>query len=489
MSNIPVGWTLAFLGDVVEVHDYLREPVNARERKLRAGIYPYYGATGQVGWIDSYRQDGEFVLLGEDGAPFFDATKPKAYIVFEKCWVNNHAHVLKGVNGVLTNRYLLHTLNATDYREFANGTTRLKLTRSAMVRIPIKFPPILEQGRIVDKIEELFSELDAGIASLHRAKANLKRYRASVLKAAVEGRLTAAWRRQNPPGESGEQLLARILKERRAQWEENQLKKFTEQGKTPPKNWQDKYTEPSKLDTANLSELPEGWVWCSVEQLGVVQLGRQRSPKNRSKIHPVFYLRAANITESGLELSDLLDMEFTPNEQERYKLQFGDLLLSEASGSPGQVGKPAIWQNQLPLCCFQNTVIRLRPSIDLSRYLLICFRNCYTNKIFAKIAGGVGINHLSADKFSQIPVPLPSISEQRYITTEVERRLSQAEAAEKTIEQALTRAARLRQAILKRAFEGRLVPQEPNDEPASALLERIRAERAAQTKPRRKTAV
>ena len=350
----------------------------------------------------------------------------------------------------------------------------------------LQLAPFSEQIRIVAKLEELFSDLDAGVAALQRAKANLKRYRASVLKSAVEGKLTAQWREQNPPTETGAQLLARILKERRAKWEENQLNKFAEQGKTPPKNWQNKYLEPAKPDTSKLPELPDGWVWTSVEQLGIVQLGRQRSPKNRSKNHAVKYIRAANITELGLDLDDLLDMEFSPDEQERYRLKEGDILLSEASGSPSQVGKPAIWKNELPLCCFQNTVIRLRPATDLSKYLLIFFRNCYVNSIFAKVAGGVGINHLSADKFSRIPVSLPPISEQENIFAEISLRLSIADSTEKTIDHAQARAARLRQAILKRAFEGRLVPQDPTDEPASVLLERIRAERDKQTKPAKK---
>ena len=138
--------------------------------------------------------DGEYILLGEDGAPFLDPAKDKAYRVVGKSWVNNHAHVVHGKDGVLDNRYLLHALIHTDYRQFANGTTRLKLTQVAMRRIPIPVAPIGEQHRIVAKIEELFSNLDAGVAALKRAKANLKRYRAAVLKAAVEGKLTEEWR-------------------------------------------------------------------------------------------------------------------------------------------------------------------------------------------------------------------------------------------------------------------------------------------------------
>ena len=128
-------------------------------------------------------------------------------------------------------------------------------------------PPLGEQTRIVEKLEELLSDLDAGVAELKAAQKKLVQYRQSLLKAAVEGTLTADWRKTNQPKETGAQLLERILKERRSRWEAKQLAKFQEQGKTPPKGWQDKYPEPVKPDTSDLPELPEGWVWASVDQL------------------------------------------------------------------------------------------------------------------------------------------------------------------------------------------------------------------------------
>lgn len=197
-------------------------------------------------------------------------------------------------------------------------------------------------------------------------------------------------------------------------------------------------------------------MWASAEQLGHIQLGRQRSPKNRSKDNPVKYIRAANITERGLELEDVLDMEFSPEEQSRYRLRRGDLVLSEASGSPDQVGKPAVWQDQLPLCCFQNTVIRLRPTIEMSPYLLACFRTYYVTGVFAKVAGGVGINHLSAAKFSRVHVALPPLAEQDRIVTEIERQLTFASEVETQVSANLMRSERLRQSVLTQAFIGRV---------------------------------
>ena len=194
-SELPNSWGLAPFEMVVDIRDDLRKPVNSDEREGRVGPYPYYGATGQVGWIDGYLMDGEWVLLGEDGAPFLDSSKPKAYLVMGKCWVNNHAHVLRGFEGVLENKFLLYSLNVTDYHGLVTGTTRLKLTQGAMRQMSIPIAPLPEQRRIVAEIEKQFTRLDAGVEALRRLEKHLKRYRASVLKAACEGRLTEAWRK------------------------------------------------------------------------------------------------------------------------------------------------------------------------------------------------------------------------------------------------------------------------------------------------------
>lgn len=359
------------------------------------------------------------------------------------------------------------------------------VNQTTLASIPIELPPLAEQRRIVAKVEELFAELDAAVEELERVRANLKRYRAAVLKAAVTGDLTADWRAKHPSAEPASVLLDRIFTDRRAKWETDQWAKFAAANKSPPKDWQAKYAEPSKTDMGDLPKLPVAWCWATVEQVGMVQLGRQRSPGNASRNFPTKYIRAANITEAGLDLSDVLEMEFSPRERITFTLRAGDLILSEASGSPEQVGKPAIWRDELAGCCFQNTVIRLRPELASSEFLLVVFQQFYRGKVFARIAGGVGINHLSASKFSTIPVPLAPLAEQEVIALEVEARLSDVTAAEAVVNANLTRAARLRQSILKEAFAGRLVKQDPADEPASALLERIRT--AKPTTPVKKT--
>ena len=186
MSN---NWNAVPFTEAVDICDTLRKPINSSERasrikgKEQSELYPYYGATGQVGFIDDYITDGEYVLLGEDGAPFLDAFSNKAYIISGKTWVNNHAHVLRSKTN---NKFLCYYLNSFNYKGYVSGTTRLKLTQAEMKRIPVPVPPLSEQERIVSRIEELFSQLDAGVETLKKTKAQLAVYRQAVLKEAFE---------------------------------------------------------------------------------------------------------------------------------------------------------------------------------------------------------------------------------------------------------------------------------------------------------------
>ena len=177
-------WSYVPLEKVANICDGLRKPVNSKERakriegKLNESLFPYYGATGQVGYIDDYLTDGEYVLLGEDGAPFLNPFASKAYIISGKAWVNNHAHILQSKSN---NKFLCYYLNYFDYNSYVSGTTRLKLTQAQLKRIDITDISKDEQQRIVSCIEELFSELDKGVETLQTIKEQLAVYRQAVL--------------------------------------------------------------------------------------------------------------------------------------------------------------------------------------------------------------------------------------------------------------------------------------------------------------------
>ena len=161
---LPYGWAITQLGDVAVCLDYMREPINGTERDLRlegkdpSQLFPYYGATQQQGLIDDYIFDEELVLLGEDGVPFFDDLRAKAYLISGKSWVNNHAHVFRGI--LISNPFLMHCLNTFDYKGRVAGTTRSKLNQAKALDIPIALPPLAEQKRIVAKVDELMAVCD-----------------------------------------------------------------------------------------------------------------------------------------------------------------------------------------------------------------------------------------------------------------------------------------------------------------------------------------
>lgn len=338
-------------------------------------------------------------------------------------------------------------------------------------------PPLAEQIRIASRFDELESDLDAGVAALKRAKANLKRYRASVLKAAVEGKLTEEWRAKHPAKEPASALLVRILKERRQKWEADQLAKFAAAEKEPPKNWRDKYVEPSPPDTKGLPELPEGWCWTSLDSLcSVIADIDHNMPKSDQT--GVKFLSAKDLLDDGT-------LNFTNNIKliseadyvrlsRKVKPQRNDIIYSRIGA---RLGKSRLVETDERFlvsysCC------TIRPIVIVPKFLARYLDCEFVLRRAISDAQSIGVPDLGLEKIKAFAVPLCSIKEQNEIVAEMEQKLSVISVAEKEIAQSLLRASRLRQSILKQAFDGKLVPQDPKDEPASVLLERLRASRS-----------
>lgn len=387
--------------------------------------------------------------------------------------------------------FLKLRINSYDFVNFASHLDdgdRPRVKYDEISEFSFWLPPFAEQLRLLAALDAALAKIDEAEEALERVTRNLDRYRASVLKAACEGRLVPTEaetaRREGRDYEPAPQLLQRLLATRRAAWEQAQLDAYARKGKTPPKDWKSRYQEPQPPDTSKLPELPEGWCWASNHQVGETQLGRQRAPQHQTGDHMRPYLRVANVFEDRIDTSNVLWMNFTPAEFERYELVPGDILLNEGQ-SPELVGRPAMYRGGIGQCCYQKTLLRFRAYRGVQpEFALATFRKnmrCGRFRKAAKIT--TSIAHLTQEIFIGIEFALPPESEQQRIVEEVKRRLSCIDSMAKEIELQIKRCHTLRQSFLKHAFSGKLVPQEPTDEPASVLLERIRAERAAMEAP------
>lgn len=362
--------------------------------------------------------------------------------------------------------------------ELASGTTFPEISGKRAAEIPVALAPEQEQKNIVIKLDELFSDLDAGVASLRRARANLKRYRATVLQSAVTGRLTAGWRARNPATETGAHLLARLLQERRQRWERAQLAKFEAAGTAPPKDWRRKYAEPTAPSVANLPELPGGWCWTTVDQLLGQGLSNGRSVPTASEGFPV--LRLTAIRGGEIDDTQAKTGAWSREQAEPHLISAGDFLIARGNGSLHLVGRGGVVKPESKEVAFPDTMIRARFGLALVPSFIrwLWDSRHVRNQIEAVARTSAGIYKVSQSDLEQISIPLPPTAEQVEIVAGLDHALALATRADADIDASLRGASTLRNAILKRAFSGSLVPQDPLDEPASALLERILASRA-----------
>ncbi|MDG4648021.1 restriction endonuclease subunit S [Roseibacterium sp. SDUM158017] len=335
------------------------------------------------------------------------------------------------------------------------------LSSKTVQDIPLPLPPLPEQRRIVEKIETLFARLDKGEEAVRLVQALLKRYRQSVLKAAVMGELTADWREANRDRlEHCNDLLARILKTRRETWE-----------------GRGRYKEPVTLDTSGLPELPEGWVWATVDTLLRAGLSNGRSvPNGPPSGFPV--LRLTALKDGQIDLRERKAGAWSSTEGAPFAVQFGDVLVSRGNGSKTLVGRGGLVGAVPDAVAFPDTMIRIPLNLECvePKWFLQIWNSPFMRaQIESAAKTTAGIHKINQGDISGFKVPVPPISEQRKASEEVERLTSQEVALSTWSETELTRSSALRQSILKQAFSGRLVPQDPSDEPASALLARIRA--------------
>ena len=468
--QIPEKWVWTYLlSGSAECLDQFRKPVNADERSLRQGSVPYYGATGQVGWIDDYLTDEQLVLLGEDGAPFLESYKAKAYMIEGKAWVNNHAHILRSFYGIFGNIFLLHYLNKFDYTGFVSGTTRLKLTQAAMRRMPVPLPPLPEQQRIAARLESLLGKIKEVKALLDEIPEILQDFRQSVLAAACSGRLTEDWREENPKVKTASDLI-----------EQSYLNANRTTSRRAGRLWGAGVVP--ELTAEDKSFTPSTWFWTKVKTLGenshdTVQVGpmSMQSRDFTDKGIPVLNvgcIQSGYIDEKKLNyLPQNIGSKFN-----RYRIFNNDILFTRS----GTVGRCAIASESQDgyLMTFHLLRVRTTEKRCLPQYLLFVFQGApHIRYQSDKAAIGSTRAGFNTNLLANLDIPLPPLPEQLEIVRRVESLFSKADDLEAQYKEAMELIESLPEIILSKAFRGQLVPQDSNDEPALALLERITDER------------
>ncbi|MCC6968146.1 MAG: restriction endonuclease subunit S [Nitrospira sp.] len=399
-------------------------------------------------------------------------------------------HVLRAQDGIRA-AWLAHFLSQTGFRRFARqhmtgSAGQLRVSASWLSDTEIPVAPSEEQTRIVEKLEELLSDLDAGVAELKAAQKKLVQYRQTLLKAAVEGSLTADWRAKNPPTETGAQLLERILTERRTRWEAKQLAKFNEQGKTPPKDWQKKYPEPVQPDTTNLPKLPVGWVWASLGQLLDELTSGSRDWAPYYDRGSCIFVMAQNVRpwRPDFAFRQYVDPPVDHRDRARSEVRENDLLVTIVGAHTGQACRMHEPVTAHFVC--QSVALLRLVQAGLSEYInAVLNSHGHGQRQFREMNYGAGRPHLSFDQIESVCIPLPSDDEQGEIIKRLERAWHAIQDVEIPCDLLLKQSSAQRKNILKAAFSGQLVQQDANDEPASVLLARIRAERAAVPKTSR----
>lgn len=412
--EIPENWCWTYLlTGFAECKDGNRKPINSSERAEREGDIPYYGATGQVGWIDDYLTDEQLVLLGEDGAPFLELLKDKAYLIEGKAWVNNHAHIIKSHYGEVGNKYILHYLNVFNFHGYVNGTTRLKLTQASMKTIPVPLPPLAEQKRIVEQIESLFSKLDEAKEKAQEVVEAVESRKKSIYKKAFDGSFTNRWRAENG------------------------------------------------INISDWDEIP-------FENLGKLERGRSKHrPRNDERLFGGKYpfIQTGDVAGAGMYVTShkqtLSEFGF---EQSRM-FPKGTLCITIAAN----IGDAAILSYD---CCFPDSVVGFTSGEKcLNKYMYFYLQEIKTELEY--IAPATAQKNLNLKLLGKVEIKVPSLKEQEKIVEILEKQINYQKSIVEKAENAIETIDVMKKSILAKAYRGELGTNIKTEKSAIELLKSI----------------
>lgn len=429
-------WTKLLEGGA-ECLDKFRKPVNTSEREKRKGVIPYYGATGQVGWIDDYLTDDQLVLVGEDGAPFYELLKDKAYIIEGKAWINNHAHILKSYYGHNGNLYLLHYLNQFNYHGYVNGTTRLKLTQGKMKDIPFPLPPVQEQQRIVTSVESLFSKIDKAKELIEEAREDFENRKAAMLSKAFRGELTERWRRKNPEIQSKGLSIETV----------------------------------NAIDgecLEKLHELPKTWIWVQVEEIIHKMQTKKPSSIDKKYFHYIDIDSIDNKNQRVREIK-IVEVSKAPSRASRY-VEKWDVVISLVR--PYLKNIALIEYEQEDMIASTGFYVCKAKAIYEPKLLYYYLKSDAFTNLLTSLMRGDNSPSVRISEFPKQPIPLPPLEEQKEIVRildnllSFESKIEELSGLEEQIEL-------LKKSILSKAFRGELGTNDPTEESALDLLNEV----------------
>ena len=472
MSELPDKWVVTSLQHLCTIVYGKNLPKSA----FTENGYPVFGANGIIGCYTRYLYHEEQVLISCRGAysGTINISPPQAFIT------NNSLVLETPGESFIHKRYIFFCLQSVDKAKLVTGSAQPQVTINNANVLPLPLPPLNEQKRIVAKIEELFSELDAGEESLRQARRQLGVYRQSLLKQAFEGKLTQSWRTQNPDLlESPDHLLARIQSERQSRYQQ----KLKDWEASEAKGGKPK--EPSKLEQFDHSELignptlPEGWIIVPYGELcSIVRNGISKKPTGDSGYK---IARISAVRPMAFNYEDYRYLDCDENFAAAYTLLEDDLIFTRYNGARRFVGVCARFKGKEQRL-YPDKLIRTRPDLpSINPSFLEISQNSGLSRTWmeTKIRTTAGQSGISGGDVKAMPAPLCSLAEQQEIVRLLDAQFEIIEQNEREIDDALRRSETLRQSILKKAFTGNLVPQDPTDEPASQLLARIQAQRDA----------
>jgi len=447
IKEIPEGWSTIILEDMLDYIQPTNFIVASTEYDNR---YKIPVLTAGKSFLLGYTNETDGIFSQLPAIIFDDFTTAIKWVNFPFKVKSSAMKILVPTHPDVNMKFVYYFMETLRI----NTDTHKRYWISVGAKFPFPLPPLPEQHRIVAKIEELFSRLGKGIESLKTAQAQLKIYRQAVLKWAFEGKLTRQNRRLNGLKDDADL-------------------------ETPP-NKISEIHQSAKISDSEKGELPKGWEWrklnaiCKV--IGGGTKGRDLTGKNTISLP---YLRVANVQDGFLDLKEIKWIEVLASDLDKYRLNYGDILYTEG-GDKDKLGRGTIWKNEIDNCIHQNHVFRARPILNNIDSKFIAYYS-QTKKakdyFFSHAKQTTNLASINLTILSNLSLPLPSFQEQVSIVQEIESRLSVCDKIEESIGTALQQAEALRQSILKKAFEGKLVPQDPNDEPAGALLARIKAEK------------